>query len=170
MEFQAMCECENPDKEYKTVSADELLKEYAPLRKLKPAEWDFDIVKQFARYIGAVECIDAAISTEEGMGAWEEFGPVWESYLNSHPTIKALTDPVYVVVELAPGPTPPAVWPVYPAWPAGAPAPAPVPLLGSRYMFRFPHETKAAFWCGVIRNGIGNRCWTFNCSRPGVRY
>jgi hypothetical protein len=30
MEFQAMCECENPDRQCRPVSADELLKEYAP--------------------------------------------------------------------------------------------------------------------------------------------
>lgn len=113
-----MCECENPDRQCRPVSADELLKEYAPLRKVNPENWDFDLVKQFSRYIGAVEYIDAEISTEEGLGAWEEFGPVWESCIIAHPTIKALTDPVYVVVELASGLAPPAEWPVYPAWPA----------------------------------------------------
>jgi hypothetical protein len=73
--------------------------------------------------------------------------------------MSSLSNSVFIEAHLAPG----AALPVFPLLAPGAPI-ALAPLKGASYVWTFPDECTASFWCGAVRKANpAVRLWMFTC-------
>jgi hypothetical protein len=130
-------------------------------------EWDEEATQNMVSHMKGLAAIDARESSSEALNMYFEFRPRWTRFLQDHPDIAEMIDPVYVVACITPG----VPLPVWPGVPAGAPLGPLTALHGSAYAWNFANERRASFWCGVIRAVVpAMRLWMFTCPSPCVHW
>ena len=104
--------------------SDEMLEDMTKLMALN--EWDEEATQNMVSHMKGLTAIDARESSSEALHMYFDFRPRWTRFLQDHPDIAEMIDPVYVVACITPG----VPLPVWPGVPAAAPLGHLTPLYG----------------------------------------
>jgi hypothetical protein len=141
-----------------------LLEPVTTLSRKSASGWKDKDVMPLAELLAGRIAIDGSGENRRGANALGKIGPDLTEYIFTHPKIRSIVDPVYVVVDLTTnGNVPPDNVNVYPH--------AVVPYPGSNHVFTFNGPGEAQHLIGWLQaTNPGLRAFVFQTVFPTVLY
>jgi hypothetical protein len=153
------------------ISGKLLLQPASTLSKKPVLSWTTKDVMPIARLLAGRTAIDGTGDNATGAWALHHIGEDLDHFIDEHPKIRAIIDPIYVVADLVGAAPPQQHVNAYP--PPGSPAPALTPFAGSNYVWGFTGRNAASHvehFIGWMRGRVpGLRMFAF-ATRRAVTY